>query len=387
LKKSHFFPKKGYNVTMNRQIKFNDLARMHKRNFKDFKKAFNMQLEKNDFILGASVIDFELKFANYVKSKYAIGVANGSDAIRLALLARGIAPGDKVALAANTYFAAAAAIVHVGATPVFFDVNTENRFPTTKNFEEIIDSNPRLIIRSHLFGFADIEQLPSELSDVKQLIDCAQAHGTEIDGVPVGGNEMSTFSFYPGKNLGAFGDGGAITMNDEKDLLILKKLRNQGTDLDKYSHEIVGFNSRLDTLQAKILEIKLANLNNQNDERRRIARKYDELLQDLDHRLSIFFPTSNLKSSYHLYQIRVSNIDIEDLILFLKKAGIESGRHYPKPLHLQTAFQSLGYLRGQFPGAEKLAKETISLPMHPNLSDSDVEYVVEQIKKFLKSNE
>ncbi len=363
------------------QVNFNSLTELHRDDYRIFLKIFRQTLDKSDFILGEHVLAFEKVFSKFVQSKFTLGVGNGSDAIRLALLASGVERKQKVAVAVNTYFAAAAAIAQLGATPVFVDVNPATRFPDYENVSDLESMGVKYFIRSHLFGFADTVKLSKK---IKNIHDCSQAHGTYVNDKHVGFNELSTFSFYPGKNLGAFGDAGAITTCNKKEFIYLTKLRNQGTQKSKYLHEIIGFNSRLDTVQAGILTIKLGELEKNNLKRRNLAKEYDSYFNNMDERLNVFIPDSSLTPSYHLYQVKIAGLNFKKFEYFMNMNGIEIGRHYPIPLHLQPAFAFLGYKRGQFKYAEALAREVVSLPMHPNLKLKEIEYVASKIAEYLK---
>jgi dTDP-4-amino-4,6-dideoxygalactose transaminase len=365
-------------------IRFNNLQLLHNPLLQSFVEDLSQSIEDSDFVLGSSVRQFEEAFATYTNSRYCVAVANGSDALRLALRTAGVKQGDRVALAANTYFAAAAAVLHLGATPVFYDVNPETRFPDTENFESIARFEPSAVIRSHLFGFPDSAPLPSILKDIIDVHDCSQAHGTRIRGTHVGGSSLSTYSFYPGKNLGALGDAGAITAVTEDQALELKMLRNQGSGLSRYDHLVDGYNSRLDTLQARFLLRKLIELEQWNSQRRFLANLYDEGLGDVKGQVKIFSANKDITSSYHLYQIQVHGIPNVEVGRFLTERGIEWGMHYPIPLNEQKALEGR-YLAAADLGVSKQLSETlISLPMHPNLEPKDVKFVVSAIKEFVR---
>jgi len=362
------------------RVPFNDLTAQHAADNEQFRAVFDKLMIDSDFILGQNVIEFENQFRDYVGSKFALGVANGSDAIKLAILAKQLPERSHILVAANTYFAAAAAIIHSGFSPKFFDVQLENRLPLQSDIESVLTRECSLIIKSHLFGEADV----TNLSNIDQLHDCSQAHGTFINEHHVGSGSTCTFSFYPGKNLGAFGDAGLITTNSIHEYTKLIALRNQGTLEDRYIHDIVGFNSRLDTIQAGILLIKLAQLNASNLKRVRLANRYDLNLGNQSPRLRLFTSPPDVKSSYHLYQVF---IEVEDLNMFqskLQSKGISTGRHYPVPLPLQPAFRNLGYEKGDFPNSELLAKHSISLPIFPSMTNHQVDYVCENILKLLE---
>ena len=333
----------------------------------------------SDFVLGKKVIEFEQKISEYVGSKFAVGVANGSDALMLAILAKNLPEKSHILVAANTYFAAASAIMHAGFTPRFFDVQLDTRLPSRQDIETNLNLECSLIIKSHLFGEADI----TDLQKLDRIHDCSQAHGTFIGDRHIGSGETCTFSFYPGKNLGAFGDAGLITTNSRSEYQCLIKLRNQGTSGDRYVHEINGFNSRLDSIQAGVLLFKLLKLNLNNSKRIKLAQRYNSNLINESPLIKLFSSPKKIISSYHLYQVYV---DIEDLNLLqtrLLNKGITSGRHYPIPLPLQPAFKSLGYAKGDFPNSELLAKKSLSLPIFPDMTFSQVDYVCESLIEIL----
>jgi dTDP-4-amino-4,6-dideoxygalactose transaminase len=362
-------------------VPFNDLTTQHATNHERFRATFDKLMMDSDFILGQNVIEFENKFKDYVGSKFALGVANGSDALKLAILAKQLPENSHILVAANTYFAAAAAIVHSGFVPKFFDVQLDNRFPSQSDIESVLTLESSLIIRSHLFGEADVVNV----INIDQLHDCSQAHGTLIGGHHVGSGSTCTFSFYPGKNLGAFGDAGLITTNSIHEYTKLSALRNQGTLEDRYIHNVVGFNSRLDTIQANILLIKLAQLNASNLKRVKLANRYNLNLGTQSPRLRLFSSPPNVKSSYHLYQVFVDVEDLHVLQSNLQSKGISTGRHYPVPLPLQPAFRSLGYQKGDFPNSELLAKHSISLPIFPGMTNHQVDYVCENILNLIEA--
>jgi dTDP-4-amino-4,6-dideoxygalactose transaminase len=363
------------------KIPFNRLAERHKPNRDKFTETFSEIIDNSNFILGPEVEKFEKDFANFINAKYVAGVANGSDAIRIALLSKKLPPESNVLIAANSYFAAPAAILHSGLTPKFFDVNIETRLPDINFINSIKDSNTSAIIHSHLFGEVDTVKI----TDLVVIHDCSQAHGSKIFQDHVGIGETSTFSFYPGKNLGAFGDAGAISTDNYEEYETLKTLRNQGTSTDRYIHVLPGFNSRMDGLQGSILRIKLRELNRENEIRSQIADRYASNLKNETENIRMFKSNSNTKSTYHLFQVLIKNKPLNDVQKSLLEKGIETGRHYPTPLHLQPAFENLGYIRGDFPNSEMLASGSLSLPMYPELTLDEVDYICENLLSILNS--
>jgi dTDP-4-amino-4,6-dideoxygalactose transaminase len=236
------------------------------------------------------------------------------------------------------------------------------------------------IIKSHLFGSADV----SKSKDLVEIHDCSQAHGTLIGESHVGKGAMSTFSFYPGKNLGALGDAGLITTDSQEEYNDLLAWRNQGIKGDKYIHHIVGFNSRLDSIQAGLLAIKIKNLTVENERRALIAKRYEYNLTNQINELRLFKTPDLVKSTFHLFQIYLEGKDIVEIQNELTKRGISTGRHYPIPLHLLPAFKSLGFGSGDFPNAERLAKYSLTLPNFPSIKNSQVDYVCDNLLEILK---
>ena len=340
-------------------------------------------MKRGDFILGEELKLFEEEFAKYCDTKYAIGVGSGTEALHLSLLSCDVRPGDEVITAANTFAATVAAISITGAKPVLVDINPDNYNLDLNYLERAITPRTKAIIPVHLFGQpVDMEKLGEIAASHNLLIieDACQAHGAEYKKKRIGSfGRAGCFSFYPGKNLGAYGDGGAIVTNDGNLAEKIKILRNHGQK-QKYFHEIKGFNSRLDNLQAAILRIKLRYLDEWNKARNKWAQLYTELLKGS----SAITPAveSWAYHVFHLYVIRHQKRD--ELLNFLKEKGIFAGIHYPIPIHLLPAFKDLGYKNGDFPIAEKYAEEILSLPMFPELTEENVRYIVNAIEEFEK---
>jgi dTDP-4-amino-4,6-dideoxygalactose transaminase len=360
-------------------VPFSNLKARHQKNFEKFTGAFLNSLNNSEFILGSKAQEFEVKFSKFVDSTFASGVGNGSDAIRIAIAVKNLPRNSEIILACNTYFAAAAAVAHSGLIPQFFDVEIGTRFPGLEQIEKARTNNTVGIIRSHLFGSADTVQV----EDLVEIHDCSQAHGTLVDGDHVGKGFLSTFSLYPGKNLGAFGDAGVITTDSREEYEMINSYRNQGTSKDRYKHDVLGFNSRLDSIQAAVLLIKLEELIQENSRRQEIADLYEKNFTDSAEKIALFTHPSNVANTNHLFQVYLKHTDLPQVQQVLLKAGIETGRHYPIPLHLQPAFQYLGYARGDFPNAEDLASKTLSLPNYPEMTNSEVDYVSEELLKAL----
>jgi dTDP-4-amino-4,6-dideoxygalactose transaminase len=348
----------------------------------DIDAAIKRVIESAAFILGPEVAAFEAAFARFVGSPEAVGVASGTAALHLALLACKVGPGDEVITTPHTFIATAEAISQSGATPVFADIDPETFTIDPTAVERAITPRTRAIVPVHLYGHPANMTPLLELAasrDIWVIEDAAQAHGAEFKGRPCGSiGALAGFSFYPGKNLGAFGDAGAVTGTDQPALQRVRKLRDHGR-LTKYEHDEIGFGERLDGLQAAILSAKLPRLEAWNDARRRVARAYDELLADVP----VVLPKSQswATHAYHLYVIRAPRRD--DLLAALDREGIKAGIHYPIPLHRQPAYRHLE--AGPYPETERAAAEILSLPMHPHLSTTQIERVAETIKAFYRA--
>lgn len=328
-------------------------------------KVITEILESSHYILGAKVLELERKVAEYANVKEAIGVASGTDALHLAIDAFGIGEGDEVITTPFTFFATAEAILYTGATPVFVDIEKDTFNIDADSIEEHITEKTRGILPVHLFGHpADMVKIReiARKHRLKIIEDCAQAFGAELDNRKAGSlGDAGCFSFYPSKNLGGFGDGGMITLNNEKVTGIIKELRNHGSK-GSYRHDSVGFNSRLDEIQAGILLVKFEHIEEYNKKRRRNAALYNELLSDI-----INCPVER-KGAYHVYhQYTIRSPKRAKIQQKLKENGVSSVVYYPVPLHLQKALKFLGYRKGDFPVAEKAAREVLSLPMYPEL--------------------
>jgi dTDP-4-amino-4,6-dideoxygalactose transaminase len=339
-------------------------------------------LERSDFVLGDAVKSFEEAFAQYCESNYAIGVDSGYSALELILRAYGIGPDDEVITAANTFIATVLPISNCGATPVLVDMDpvTYNLDPTL--LENAITPATRAIIAVHLYGQpADMDAILAiaRRHGLKVIEDACQAHGARYKGRRTGGlGDAAAFSFYPSKNLGAYGDGGMVVTNDAAIADQIRLLRNLGQPT-KYQHTIKGYNRRLDTMQAAILCVKLPILDKENASRRQAAVQYDRLLDDLP----MHVPTTAYETEhvYHLYVIRSANRVA--LQAHLDEAGIATGIHYPIPIHLQPAYKELGYTTGDFPVTEHYAKQILSLPMYPGIAPEAIQYTVDSIESFI----
>lgn len=342
-------------------------------------------LNSTSFIMGEELSKFEQEFAQFCSTKYAIGVANGSDALILALIACGIGKGDKVITVPHTFIATTEAITHVGGKIVFVDIDPKTYTIDVAKIEEKITENTKAIIPVHLYGQpADMDPI-MELAkryDLKIIEDAAQAHGAEYKNKKIGSiGDAACFSFYPGKNLGAYGDGGIITTNNDEIANQIKLLRNHGRISEKYKHDIEGYSSRLDNLQAAILRVKLRYLNEWNRKRRENAKKYNELLNGVSGIITPY-EADYSKHVYHLYVIRTKNRN--KLREELQSKGMATGIHYPIPLHLQPAYNYIGYKEGDFPVTEKASQEILSLPMFAELSENLIMEICYLVKNFYK---
>ncbi len=366
------------------KIPFVDLKAQYSGLREEMNAAILNVLESAYFVGGPVLEKFEREFAAFVGAKYCIGVANGTEAITLAARAAGLKQGDEVLVPTNSFFATAEAISNTGATPVFVDVDPVNFHMDVELTAKSITDRTKAIVPVHLYGRA-MDLKPFEaLAEQHNLIiieDCAQAHGASIHGHTVGSSgRLTCFSFYPGKNLGAYGDGGAVTTSDPELMKRLRILREHGSPV-KYQHNVVGMNSRLDALQAAVLSVKLPHLHRWNAARRDHARKLVAALEGSP----IIPPTipEGDEHVFHLFVVRCSQRD--KLKRFLEEKGVQTGIHYPVPLHLTGAYQALGAPGpGSMPVAETLAGEILSLPMYAELSDEQIAYITDALHEFVR---
>ncbi|MEE9487221.1 MAG: DegT/DnrJ/EryC1/StrS family aminotransferase [Candidatus Brocadiales bacterium] len=366
------------------KIRLVDLGAQYQAIHKEIWSAMRNVVENSAFVLGKHVKDFEGDFAAFCNARFAIGVASGTDALTLSLKALEIGPGDEVITAPNSAFPTAEAITLTGAKVVFADINPDTFNIDPAEVEKKITKKTKAIMPVHLYGLpAQMDELEElcRTHDLKLVEDAAQAHGAEYKGRRVGtiGN-VACFSFYPSKNLGAYGDGGAVVTNDEAIADKARMLRNHGRH-EKYCHEIEGCNSRLDALQAAILSVKLKYLDEWNKKRRQHARYYDELLSSVENVITPTIP-AKMKSVHHVYVIRVR--DRDNLRKKLKEDNIDTGIHYPIPLHLQPALAYMGLESGSFPKAEEATSTILSLPLYPEMSKEQVERVADAVKQHAK---
>lgn len=364
-------------------IPFLDLKTHHQAHRAEFDKAIGEVIDSGAFAGGRFVEQFEKEFAAYSEVKHAIGVGNGTDALWMALLALGVGPGDEVITVPATFIATSEAITYCGAVPVFVDIDPETYLMDPSLLEAAITPRTKAILPVHLFGQpADLDPIMaiSRAHGIPVVEDAAQAHGARYKGHRAGSlGAAAAFSFYPGKNLGAFGEAGAVVTNDDALAAKMRMFRDHG-QAKKYFHDIVGWNCRMDGIQGAVLSIKLRYLDERNQQRRERAAQYDALLQGVEN-LIIPVRSPDVEHSYHIYAVRVPNRDA--VLEAMGVAGIGCGIHYPVPVHLQNAYQDLGLGRGSFPIAERCAAEFLSLPMFPEMTAAQVEEVVTVLKKVL----
>ncbi len=363
-------------------IPFVDLQSQYQTLKSEVDPAVLAVMQRGDFILGGAVTEFEREFAAYCGAAHCVGVDSGYSALELIIRAYDIGLGDEVITAANTFIATTLAISNAGATPVLVDCDPQTYNIDATLIEAAITARTKAIMPVHLYGqTADMDAIRAIARKHGLLVfeDAAQASGARYKGRMAGSlGDAAAFSFYPGKNLGAYGDGGAVTTNDPAIAEKIRLLRNIGQKV-KYYHEVKGFNNRLDTIQAAVLRVKLPHLNDWNAGRRRAAATYAELLSDLP--LVTPATAGYAEHIFHLYVIRLADRDA--LMEELKGKGIASGLHYPIPIHLQPAYAELGYRRGDFPVTEAYAEEILSLPIFPELDDDKVAYVAEAVRAFV----
>lgn len=364
------------------RVPFATFKPMHDEIRKELDNAYAKVMDSNYFIQGEECKKFEQEFAEYCGTNYCVGVATGLDAIYLVLRAMEIGRGDEVIVPSNTYIATALAVSYTGATPVFVEPIIENYNIDTDKIEEKINSNTKAIIAVHLQGrAADMDEVNkiAQKYNLYVIEDAAQAHGAKYKGKRVGAlSDAAAFSFYPGKNLGALGDGGCVTSNNSELIEKVRALGNYGSDY-KYHHIYQGTNSRLDEMQAAFLRVKLPQLEKWNEFRRKVAERY---LNEIKNPL-ITLPVRSSDEYEHIYHVFVIRCEERDkLESYLNERGIGTVKHYPIPMHLQKAYESLNIPEGSLPIAEKISKTVISIPMYYGMKDEDITYVIECINSF-----
>jgi dTDP-4-amino-4,6-dideoxygalactose transaminase len=369
------------------KIPFQNLPLQISRQRPEIDAAIGRVVTHGQFILGPEVAEFESLWAEFCEAPYAVGVGSGTDALHLILRALGIGAGDEVITVANSFIATAEAISYSGAKPVLVDCCLDNYLMDPVAVADAITPRTRAIIPVHLYGQpANIDALTAlaKKHGLALVEDAAQAHGATLaDGRRCGMlGTAAAFSFYPGKNLGAFGDAGAMTTGDAALAQQLRLLRNWGSVV-KYHHEVQGFNSRLDTLQAAILKVKLGQLAQWNDQRRTAATWYSEALANCPGLvLPAVAPWTGLHA-YHLFVVRLTESDRDRIARQLAESGVQTVVHYPVPIHRQKAYADLGYSAGTFPAAETAARQILSLPMFPEITRDQVEHVAVTLRHAL----
>jgi len=357
-------------------IPFVDLERQYRGIKREIDSIIGKVIKKSNFILGNELGEFEEQFADYIGAKYAVGVGSGTGALHLALLAMGIGEGDEVLVPANTYIADALAVEYVGAKLRLCDVSESHYLLDLGEMERRMDSDVEAVIPVHLYGQAcDVGAIKKKMS-VKIVEDCAQSTGCSHRGARTGSENTGCFSFYPAKNLGCMGDGGMVTTNSGDTYKKLLELRNYGSP-EKYYHSIIGYNCRLDTLQAAVLGVKLKYLDKWNARRALNAVEYADNLLDCE---EVTLPRLKTSHVWHLFVIRVDKKHRDNLVDYLRSRGIGVQIHYPIPIHKQKCFK--GRNLGSFPIAEKVSDEILSLPMFPELTKKEIGYVCGKIKEF-----
>jgi len=365
-------------------VPFMELKDEHRALREELRRVWDEALDSGAFVGGSGVERFERAFAEFCEVKCAVGVGNGSDALVLALRALGVGNGHEVITAANSFVATAEAIVHVGATPVFVDIDPKTYNIDVHRIEDCITARTKAIIPVHLYGQPADMYPVLEIARLHGLIvieDAAQAHGARYHGRRAGSmGDAACFSFYPAKNLGACGDGGAVVTNDLKVADAVRMLRDHGSPR-KYEHGVIGYNSRLDSLQAAVLQIKLQHLERRNEMRRRHAQTYIELLSHITGIVTPFVP-DGVNSVYHLYVVRIENGSRNGLQEYLKNYGVQTGIHYPTPIHRTPAFA--GFNAGGCPIAEKYAEQILSLPMYPEMKRNQMQYIADLLTDYMQ---
>jgi dTDP-4-amino-4,6-dideoxygalactose transaminase len=362
-------------------IPFVDLKAQHANIKTEIEAAVAKVLESNQFVLGEEVAAFEEEFAVYCGARYGVAVNSGTSALHLALLAAGIGPGDEVITVPFTFVATVAAILYAGARPVFVDIDPQSYTIDTKQIENALTERTKAIIPVHLYGQpADMEPILdiARRHGLTVIDDAAQAHRSEYQGRRIGSiGDLSCFSFYPGKNLGAYGEGGIVLTNNPEYARAISMLRDWGQK-EKYQHTLKGYNYRMDGLQGSILRVKLRHLDSWTETRRANAALYNQLLSESDVVTPCEMPYAH--HVYHVYVVRTPHRERLQQALF--NQDIQTGIHYPIPVHLQPAYADLGYRAGDFPCSEQAAREVLSLPMYVGLGSAQLETVSEAVSDY-----
>ncbi|NSW52431.1 MAG: DegT/DnrJ/EryC1/StrS family aminotransferase [Anaerolineae bacterium] len=368
------------------QVPFVDLKAQYQSIKDEVDEAMQQVVDSCAFILGPAVSRFETNFGQFLHTQHAIGVDSGTQAIELALRAVGLQAGDEVIIPANTFIASALPVTRLGARPVLVDIDPKTYNLDVNQLQSAITPRTRVLLPVHLYGqpVAQMESILqiAEAHHLTVVEDACQAHGATLKGKRAGTfGKAAAFSFYPGKNLGAYGDGGMVTTDDEQVAYLVKQLRNYGQTV-KYHHDHIGFNHRLDSIQAAVLDVKLKYLDRWNAARRQHAGEYMAALADVEGIILPHVP-NEVEPVWHIFAVRVKQRDA--LMAYLEEHGISTGIHYPIPIHLQPAYENLGYKAGDFPVTEQIANELVSLPMYAEMTPEMVTYVSDKIIEFLSN--
>jgi dTDP-4-amino-4,6-dideoxygalactose transaminase len=364
------------------EVPFIDLKEQYKNIKNEIDGKISFLIDNSEFILGKDLEEFEKEFSEFCGVRYSVGVSSGTDALVIALKSLNVGYGDEVITAPNTFIATAEAISLVGARPVFVDISEEDYNIDANLIGEKITGKTKAIIPVHLYGQpADMKKILDIARENNLFVieDACQAHGAEFEGKKAGTfGKVGCFSFYPAKNLGAYGDGGAVITGDEGLYKRMLLMRSHG-EVEKNKHEVVGSTNRLDNIQAGILRVKLRYLDEWNEKRRKNAEIYRKYLNSLN--IEVPEELEGRKHVYHIFAVRVKSRDkIRDK---LSGKGIATGIHYPMPIHLQSAYKFLGYKKGDFPVSENTAKEILSLPMFPELTEGQIKYVCDSLRESM----
>ncbi|MGB3736759.1 MAG: DegT/DnrJ/EryC1/StrS family aminotransferase [Ilumatobacter sp.] len=362
-------------------VPFVDLKTQYQSIKPEIDSAVLALLDSTQFVLGKEVAAFEALFAEYSSTEYAMGTSSGTSALHLALLAAGVGPGDEVITTPHTFIASVSAIDYCGATPVFVDIDPVSFTIDPALVEAAITDRTKAMLPVHLYGqMADMDPLVqiADRHSITVIEDAAQAHGAEYKGRRAGSiGAAGCFSFYPGKNLGAYGEGGAVTTDDDEIKRLVRMLRDWGAE-EKYHHDLKGFNYRLEGMQGAVLKVKMDHIERWTEARRTAAARYDAGLADVG--VDVPVQVADRRHVYHVYAIRTD--DRAGLMSYMSEHDVASGIHYPIPVHLQKAFAELGHGRGDFPLAESAADEVVSLPMFPEIRPDQQDRVIQVVRDW-----
>jgi dTDP-4-amino-4,6-dideoxygalactose transaminase len=365
------------------KVPFIDLKAQHTPLREEFLAALDRKLDESSFVLGADVKKFEESFAEYIGVKNAISTGSGTAALQVALMALDVQPGDEILVPDMTFYATAEVVVLMGAKPVFVDIDPQTLCINPGVIKRSITRQTKGILPVHMYGHpADMDAISAIAKEHNLWIveDCAHSPGSEYKDKKTGGfGDVNGFSFFPGKNIGALGEAGIVTTNDDTITRKCLEFRDHGS-IVKFKHTSVGFNGRMDSIQAAFLSVKLPHLDKWNEARRRVVRLYNEKLSGLD--ITLPYESPDVKSVYHLYAIRTAKRDL--VMKKMQEKGVGVNIHYPVPMHLHPGFAFLGGQKGDFPESEKFADETLSLPLFPEITDEQVDYVAGTLREIIE---